>query len=124
MDIRQEIIDDILTTLNTKVDTETLKGIQDDLTIKLNKYEIHEKCTSLVPIDNATKKAMNKFIATKRIEGKSESTLKRYYDENMKLINFLNKNLDKITTYDIRFYLSYRRGKTERKLSDRTLDGM
>lgn len=124
MDIKQQLINDVLFTLNTKVDTETLKQIECDLIVKLNDYEISEKCTSIATIDNSVYTAMNKFIATKRIEGKSENTLKRYYYENMRLINFLNKNLDEITTYDIRFYLSYRREKSQRKLSERTLDGM
>lgn len=124
MDIKQTLIDDILILLDMKVDKNTLIQIQDELTITLSNYEVYKKCTSIVPTEDFTQKAMNKFIATKRIEGKSENTLKRYYDENMKLINFLNKNLDEITTYDIRFYLSYRKCKTERKLSDRTLDGM
>lgn len=124
MDIKQQLINDILFTLNTKVDMEILKQIECDLILKLNNYDVQEKCTSLIPVDDSVYKIMNKFIATKRIEGKSENTLKRYYYENMRLINFLNKKLNEITAYDIRFYLSYRREKTQKKLSDRTLDGM
>ena len=48
----------------------------------------------------------------------------RYAEENRKLIQFLRKPLYEVTTYDIRFYLSYRREEPEAKVSNRTLDGM
>lgn len=40
----------------------------------------------------------------------------------MKLLNFLGKPVNEITTYDIRFYLSYKKEKNKVKKS--TLDGM
>lgn len=122
MDIRASIIDNITMELRSIVSMETLNFVTDRLTIELQKYEVTERCTDVAVVDNSPFAALNHFIATKRIEGIAETTLKRYKDENWKLLSFLRKPLEEITTYDLRFYLSVKRqGNT---LSNRTLDGM
>ena len=103
------------------VDDQTLAIVQDTLVIELNKYEVQERCTEVAVPDRSAEGQLRKFIATKRIEGLAPKTLARYADENAKLIRFLGKSLDEITTYDLRFYLSYRR--QQGNLSNRTLDG-
>lgn len=124
MDIREQIIQKILNSLNNRVSEETADMIQDILTIELNNYEVQERCTDISVVDSSAETMLKKYIATKRIEGTAESSLKRYADENIKLLRFLKKNLYEITTYDIRFYLSYRRENAPKKLNNRTLDGI
>lgn len=92
--------------------------------IELNNYEIQERCTDVALADDSADRMLKKFLATKRIEGIAESTLLRYAEENKKLIRFLGKPLYEVSTYDIRFYLSYRRENSGKKLGNRTLDGM
>lgn len=110
--------------LDGRVEQEISDIVQDILVIQLNQYEVQERCTDVALLDNSAEGMLKKFIATKRIEGIAESTLRRYADENLKLIRFLNKPLYEITTYDIRFYMSYHREKSEQKVSNRTLDGI
>ena len=122
MDIRITIIQAVMTALQGRVTDETANIVQDALTLQLNNYEVQERCTEVVVPDTGPEKILKKYIATKRIEGIAESTLKRYGDENLKLLQFLRKPLPEITTYDLRFYLSYRR--QQGSVSNRTLDGI
>ena len=124
MEIREEIIQKVMRALDGRVDAGTADVVQDILTIELNNYEVQERCTDMVTVDDSAERMLKKFLATKRIEGIAESTLIRYAEENKKLIQFLRKPLYEVSTYDIRFYLSYRRENSGKKLGNRTLDGM
>lgn len=95
---------------------------QDGIILEHNKYELVERCTEITVKDNSNEKLLRRFIATKRVAGTAESTIDRYYNMNIKLIDFINKPINDITTYDIRFYLSVKREKDG--VSNRTLDGM
>lgn len=122
MDIRESIIRTIIEALQGRVDDETVTIVQDVLVVELNQYEVQERCTEVAVLDTGPERILKKYVAVKRIEGIADSTLRRYYDENLKLIQFLRKSLQEVTTYDLRFYLSYRR--QHGKISNRTLDGM
>ena len=122
MDLRINIIQSIMSTLKDRVDENVLNMIQDVVTLELNNYDIQEKCTKVAVVDNTPEKLLKKFIATKRVEGIAESTLRRYANENFKMLQFLNKPIKEINAYDLRFYLSYRREKG--KICNRSLDGM
>lgn len=122
MDIRISIIKSVTAALQDRVSPETLTTVQDVLTLELNQYEVQERCTAITITDNSAEGQLRKYIATKRVEGLSDSTLRRYYDANLALIRFLRKPLHEVTTYDLRFYLSYRR--QQGGISNRTLDGM
>lgn len=120
MDIRLEIVQHVCNMLVGK--ELTLDIVQDAITITLNKYELQERCTDIAIRDNSNENILKTFIATKRVEGTSESTLKRYIQQNSALMNFLAKPLCDVTAYDIRFYLSVKRDRD--KVSNHTLDGM
>ena len=109
MDIREMIVQAVMEQLNGRVEQAVADVVQDVLIMQLNQYEVQERCTEVAVIDGSAESMLKKFIATKRVEGTAESTLARYADENLKLIRFLKKNLYEVTTYDIRFYLSWRR---------------
>lgn len=122
MDIRESIIRTIMEALQGRVDDKTVTIVQDVLVVELNQYEVQERCTEVAVLDTGPERILKKYVAVKRIEGIADSTLRRYYDENLKLIRFLRRPLQEVTTYDLRFYLSYRR--QHGKISNRTLDGM
>lgn len=86
MESRQMIIQSVMQVLKSKVDQETLDIVQDALTIELNRYEVQERTTELSVVDNSAVGMLRRYIATKRIEGKAESTLKRYWEQNLQLI--------------------------------------
>ena len=122
MDIREQIIQNVMEKIRNKASQEVQDVVQDALVLELNNYEMQERCTEIAVQDNTPERMLQKYIATKRIEGIAESTLERYADQNLKLLQFLRKPLDEITAYDIRFYLSYRR--ETKKVSNSTLDGI
>ena len=122
MEIRETIIQAVMGALKDRVSQEVANTVQDVLVLQLNQYEVQERCTAVTVSDTSAEGQLKKFIATKRIEGIADSTLRRYADANLKLIQFLRKPLFEVTTYDLRFYLSYRR--QQGKVSNRTLDGM
>lgn len=121
MDIRTQIIEKIAVELRNKVSSDVNTMVQDILIAELSKYEVSERCTDLVIADDSAEIMLKKFVVTKCVEGLSENTIRRYVDENKKLIDFLNKPLNEITTFDIRVYLVNRR---KNGVSNRTLDGM
>ncbi|MCR2050373.1 phage integrase N-terminal SAM-like domain-containing protein [Acetatifactor muris] len=122
MNIRTNLIQSVIGALSGKADDKIIDLVQDVLIIQLNRYELNERCTEVAIRDDTAEGILGKYIATKRIEGKAETTLRRYREQNLALITYLGKHLNKITTNDIRFYLSVKRQRD--KVSNRTLDGM
>lgn len=122
MDIRTSIVQSVISVLSGKADDNIIDLVQDVLIIQLNAYELTERCTEVAVRDDTAEGMLNKYIATKRVEGKAETTLERYREQNLALLTFLGKPLDRITTDDLRFYLSVKRQRD--KVSNRTLDGM
>lgn len=122
MDLRTAIINNVSMSVMNLLNSEQLQAVQDALALQLNAYEIQERSTEITVIDNTPDSMLQKFIATKRIEGKSDGTVKRYYDACYMMIHALCKPLGEITTYDLRYYLAdYKR---RRNVSNRTLDGI
>lgn len=122
MDLRSTIINAVSATVCNILTSEQLQAVQDSLTLQLNAYEIQERTTEIATIDNTPDSMLAKFLATKRIEGKSEATIRRYRDACYMMIHTLCRPLHEITTYDLRYYLAdYKR---QRKVSNRTLDGI
>lgn len=122
MDLRSTIINNVSLAVRALLTDEQLQAVQDALALQLNAYEVQERTTDVTVIDNKPDTMLAKFIATKRIEGKSEGTIQRYKDACYMLIHSFNKPLHEITTYDLRYYLAdYKR---RRNVSNRTLDGI
>ena len=122
MDIRAGIIQQVMDAIRGRVDAEAADLVQDVLVMQLNRYEVMERCTEVSVRDDSAEGQLKKFLATKRVEGMADSTLRRYAEINRALLAYLGKPLEEVTTYDIRFYLSVRRQIG--KVSNRSLDGM
>lgn len=120
-DIREEVVNSIVISMKD-LDKKTMDQLRDVLFIVLNKYEIQERCTALTTTDTTSEDYLKAFIVTKRIEGMSEQTLTRYYDENMKLIQTIGKPIKEMTTNDLRYYLALKRTKDHN--SNVTLEGI
>ena len=63
------------------------------LHIQLQEYEVQKKTTEITVHDGSSLGMVRKFIATKRLEGKSEKTLRKYQPELEKLVAFLDKKI-------------------------------
>jgi site-specific recombinase XerD len=123
--LRETVIEEVVSRLTGIVPQNVIDTVYDALVIALNSVELIERCTEVALTDDAPDRALNRFIATKRIEGLSEKTLHRYRFELQQLLDYFRKPMEKYSTDDLRFYLSWRRqNKNRKQLSNRTLDGM
>lgn len=122
MDERTKLIQEILMRIQDKiVDTEQ-ENVKSILHICLNEYEVQKRTTEVTIYDGSADGLLNRYIATKRIEGLSSKTLKRYYDLLHMMIHNIGCPLYEITPYTIRCYLAVY--QQQRNTSNRTLDGM
>ena len=120
-DLRQEIVNSVIIGLE-EMSKEMVDQVRDMLFIVLNKYEVQERCTAVTTTDTTSEDYLKAFIITKRIEGMSEQTLTRYYDDNMKLIQTIGKPIKEMTTNDLRYYLALKRTRDHN--SNVTLEGI
>ena len=95
-DLSKEQLDELMKTLNG-----TLKQYKID-----SKESIEEACT----LDD-NMKILSDFIASKRVENKSNTTLYNYSNEISKMLNIINKPIKEIDSTDIRRYMDYRKTK-------------
>ena len=116
------LINEIVDMMANDLSADQIKKLRNVLHIKLKEYSI-EKLISKIPWNsdcNISK--LNKFIATKRLEGLSENSLEQYSRAIKNLFKEIQKPLDMMNTDDIRYYLS--KYNEERKVSNVTLNNM
>lgn len=90
------------------------------LTKLLVKYEITEKSTEIVEYEcDGNIRIVKQYIASLRLEGKSEKTLEQYARAIKKMLEAIRKPIGEITTNDIRFHLA---NYQSTGVSKRTLD--
>ena len=118
----EKLVNSIINSMTADLSDEQLRKLKDTLYINLNNFDIEEKTTTLVLYDNSCEQALQDFLNTKSIEGKSNKTILRYHDILMPVLTYINKSLNEITTNDLRSYLA--QYKQIRHVSDNTLDGM
>lgn len=122
MDTKEALIYNVISQMQPLLKSNELTLLQNILVMQLSKYELQDRTTDVTLKDNTADTMLNRFLATKRIEGKAESTIQRYHDACYMLIHSLCKPLYEVTTYDLRYYLACY--KEKRKVSNRTLDGI
>lgn len=106
-EITMTIMQDMLTLLNN----DQLNRLKAVLEHTLNKYEIISKCERIESLDNSNLLAA--FIASKRIEGCSEKTLKYYQTTIETMIASLGKDVRLVLTEDLRSYLIEYQGRNQ-----------
>lgn len=122
MDARITIIETVTQAMSGLISDTAIGMLETVLCTELEKYEVQERITDVVVRDGTAEGLLNKFIATKRIEGKAESTVEYYRQQLTMFLHNIGKLLPEITTFDLRFYLSAY--KEKRKVSNRTLDNI
>lgn len=105
-DVKEEIIDQLITVLATKFDRGALEDVTQALSIILHHYNIEsETMLPSVNIDD-TDKIIKRFIATKKLEGCLPNTLRHYRYVITKFAYEIHMDLRNVTTNAIRYYLS------------------
>lgn len=89
-------------------------------TIVLHKYEIKTRSTDVIVYDNSNTKILRNYVASLRLEGKSELTIDQYYRIINMFLRTIGKPVKQILTGDIRYYLA--RYMADRKVEKTTLD--
>lgn len=96
-------------------------GIVDRVLSKLlNEYDIVKKKNELIAYDDSNDKIRKQYIASMRLEGKSEKTLEQYNRAIIKFMDTVGKPFSEVQTNDIRFYLA--NYQSTRNISKKTLD--
>ena len=98
---------ELLTMLDKRMSKELVSVVDMALTALFQKYDVSEACTDLAVCDDSNEKIINTYIASMRLEGRSEKTLKQYYDALTKLLDEIPKSIKDIRTNDIRYHLAH-----------------
>lgn len=86
---------------------EEVNTIQNIILLSLREYDLTNKCTDLVVIDTEAQSMLKKFLATKRVEGKSIKTIERYSYILNRMLDFLNVEIKDIDVFTLRMYLAH-----------------
>ena len=118
--MREKLKNDLLLLLNTYVDTEVLRGIDQRLDIILSDYEIESRKTEVITYEYQIPNTVEIYIVSKKIAGLSDKTLYLYKIVLEDFFCTVQKEPERISVNDIRIYL-YKYQK-EHGISNRTLD--
>jgi site-specific recombinase XerD len=115
-----EVIVKVLYAMQNVINQQAIETLKSNLYMHLGKLQVFEEETALsTDLDDNVDK-INLFLATLKIEGRTDSTIEAYTCEYRTFFQFVNKNFREVTTNDIRLYLAH--CKTVRKNSDVTLN--
>lgn len=120
-DYRISFIRDIEAELAMNLDPEQVTLISNIITIALEDYEITERCTDLVPLEDINERLLKRYHACLMVDGKSEKTIYQYEWTIKKLIEIIPKPVTEMGAYDIRFFLAIQQ---ERGVSARTRENL
>ena len=121
--MKASLINEICTLMSEQLTEDQSQLLKINLQKVFQKFNIPDSSYFLSAQAQQTNiRLLNLFIAAKKIEGCSENTLKYYSATLLNMINSIQKNVCKIETNDIRFYLS--RYQDTRNCSKVTLDNV
>lgn len=118
--MREKLKNDLLLLLNTYVDINALRAIDQKLNIILSDYEIESRKTEVAVYEYQIPNTVEIYIVSKKISGLSDKTLYLYKIVLEDFFCTVQKEPERISVNDIRIYL-YKYQK-EHGISNRTLD--
>jgi integrase/recombinase XerD len=117
------MIDNVITAVLAQIDdmpVEALQRVQKAMVIVLSDYQINRKSTELVRY-TGNPELLKLFLASKRVEGAKDRTIKSYREILSRYLARLQKDPLTTTTNDIRLYLAIREGEGLKKSTLATL---
>lgn len=118
---KNKFVNELSESLMNYYSSEEVNDIIKHVIINLSAYELKDKCTDIATIDTDSIMMLKKFLATKRVEGKSTKTIDRYYYIISRMLNELGIAVSDIDVYALRLYLA---NLESRGLKDATVDGI
>lgn len=116
------MIEQIVTQVLVWMDGKDIGALKSALYSVLSEYEIAPKCTEVQRIDRSWEKELGIFLIRKRVDGRSERTLKQYNLHLRKMLMCINRPVNEITDRDLFAYLATY--KKQRRVSNAYLDGI
>ena len=102
--MKEKLLTDVIQEMLPYLDNYQLQQLRKSLERVFQTYEI--VCSSKEDEKDDNQELISKFIASKRIEGRSEKTLKYYQTTIEMMVQSLGKNARHILTEDLRDYLT------------------
>ena len=118
-DFRAVFLQDVEQSLVGVVDMDVLNCVVNNITMILSNYEITDRCTDLIPVDDENQKIIKQYLACLAIEGKSEKTIQQYGRALQRISETICKSFTEYGVYDIRYYLACEK---QRGISNATLE--
>lgn len=120
-DYRMTFLQDVEAALVTKYGADQASAVTDVVMKVLNGYEIVERCTDLVPLDDRNERILKRYSACMMIDGKSKRTIRQYLWTARRLSDLIRRPFTEMGAYDVRFFLATEK---ERGISDAYLENM
>lgn len=105
-DEKMELIRDFHAEMMTIADIGTAERAANKLTMMLVNYEVRKACVELITRETESEMMLKNFLVTKKIEGRSDNTIKRYAYEIGRLADFVQRPTRQMNVYDFRRYLA------------------
>ena len=103
--MRENLKNELLVLLNTYVDINTLKELDQKINIILSNYEIESRKTDVVVYEFQIPSTVEIYIVSKKIAGLSDKTLYLYKIVLEDFFHTVQKEPERISANDIRIYL-------------------
>lgn len=121
--MKTQLTNEICQLMKKHLSTEQNELLKKTLLQVFTTFSLPEKSTNVSTLDHQQNvELINLFIASKKIEGCSDNTLKYYSNTLIKMTETIQKNICQIDTNDLRFYLS--NYQNMRNSSKTTLDNI
>lgn len=97
---------ELLDAISPVMTKEQIEKVDNVLTVLFKRYFIKGMENEVIVYDGNNKRLLNLFLASMRLEGKAEDSLKQYNRAIEMMMDEIGKPLADITTNDIRYHLS------------------
>lgn len=121
MNAKDKLISDFAGSLPASLSSDEVREVTNKLILALRNYDVGEKCTALVEVDTESVRILKKYLATKRLEGRSEKTIERYRYILTRYMNEAEVSLVESDVFALRLYLAE---LGQNGCSDRTVNGV
>lgn len=111
VDCRDEMVRKVRNMLVDDFQADDIKKILHILVVCLDGYEVTNRCTDIMVVQDTTEQLLKYYAASLLTEGKSKNTVRTYLYALRNFYKDLNKEIIEATTMDCRIYLAKRQSK-------------
>lgn len=105
----EKILQAVIQSMTPILRPDQLNDLENVLYIQFHGVQVSEEKYELVESVNGNEAKINAFIGSKHTTGRKMNTLKQYSTEIHKMLQFLGKKIEDVTTMDLRYYYSISR---------------